>query len=190
MLISLDDEERIRSGITAVAGACEINRAANAAPLDCHQNRNTRAVDDVEGILDVEDATAHIRAQAAAFLGRTCSGVLGGTAAGEGREVHAGGEMLASGGDQDDACLRVIVDIPHDLGQLTPEFRHHGVEFVAALELDMRDVVGDLDVEAAIGHDSLLHRMVFSSAVSTQGREFRRSRSLAPYIDYRKSRRT
>ena len=31
--------------------------------------------------------------------------------------------------------LRVLVDIAHDRGQFVPEFRHHGVQLVAALEL-------------------------------------------------------
>src|SRR6201999_506054 len=47
---------------------------------------------------------------------------------------------------------RVIVDVLHDRRKLGPELRHHGVQLVGALELDMRDAAGDLDVEAAIGH--------------------------------------
>src|SRR5690348_1488308 len=76
--------------------------------------------------------------------------LLAGDAVGSGEdgEVHAGGEMLAGGGDDDHARLRVAVDVVDDPGEVDPLLRREGVEFGPATHDDVGDLVLDRNIEA------------------------------------------
>ena len=147
----LDDEERVLGRVAAVADAGEIDAAADAAALYRHQNRNARAIEHVERLVELEHVLAEIGvARARAPVSRGPQVPLVDPAKTE-RSMPAV-KCLPVEDTTITRAFAPVVDVAHDRGQLAPEFRHHGVELVAALQLQMRDVVFDLDVEAAIGH--------------------------------------
>ena len=67
-------------------------------------------------------------------------------------EIHAGAEVLARGGHDDDAGRRFVVDLAHDARKLGPEGRDNAVQLVRSVEAHVRHLVGDLDVEAGVPH--------------------------------------
>lgn len=71
-------------------------------------------------------------------------------------QVHARGEMLAGRRNHDDPRTRIVVDVAHDGRQRTPELAIHGVESVRPVELQMRDAVGDGDIENALSRAGAL----------------------------------
>src|SRR5262245_58503196 len=79
---------------------------------------------------------------------RICPGACDAVRPGEDGEVHARGEMLAGGGDDDDARLRVAVDVVDDPGEVDPGLRSEGVEFGATAHDDVGDPVLDRHIEA------------------------------------------
>ena len=125
-----------------------VHGAADAAALDRRQHRHAGLIEAGERVLQVADMFAQ---------GFAANGVIHGGgrdhagAVGEDGEVHAGREMLAGRGDDDAAGARVVVDVGNDGRQLVPEGAVHGVEFVGPVQLDVRDMIGDLDIEAGGG---------------------------------------
>ena len=73
----------------------------------------------------------------------------------EHRQFHAGREVLAGRGNDDRAGRGFIVDLVHDLWEFVPECAVHRVERVGALQLNVRDLVLGLDVEAGVGGHEL-----------------------------------
>jgi hypothetical protein len=120
--------------------------AADAAALDRGDHRHARLVEAAEGVLQGVDMLAE------ALAGDVAIGLAAALAdVGEHLQVHAGGEVLAGGGDDDAAGAGVVVDVPYDRRQLRPERLVHGVHRFGAFQLDVGDAVLDGDVEAGPG---------------------------------------
>ena len=92
--------------------------------------------------------------------------------AGEDGKIHAGGEMLAGGRNDDDAGQSAGVNLLDDFGQLAPKGPVHTVELVRPVEAEVGDVVLDLDGKAFIdladglGGGLAAHGLSFQSCVA------------------------
>src|SRR5690606_35393881 len=102
-----------------VAGGDHVDAGANAAALHSGDQRNARLVETGEGFLQRGEVVPEFfRAQVR--VGSDASNAVG---PGEDGEIHPGGEMLAGGGDDDDARHGVAVDVLDDPGQVDPDLR-------------------------------------------------------------------
>src|SRR5262249_46016686 len=100
----------------------------------------------------------HMSAERLAANERIAPGRAERPATGEDGDVHAGAEVLARRGDDNHPRFGAAIDVANDLRKLAPKGPGHGVQLLAALKADVRDLIGDFDVEAFVGHGRLLGR--------------------------------
>ena len=109
----LDAEEGLLAAVAQVAGADQIDAAADAGALDGRQHRHARPLQTAQALLQLQDRAAQVCA-APPELG---VGVGIGDGAAEHRQVHAGAEVPARGGEHQGPHLTAGVELADDLRQ-------------------------------------------------------------------------
>ena len=146
-----DREERVLGGVAHVGRGDHVDRPADAGALDRAEHRHAGRFEGGERLLELERSRSEAFVAPAAMTRRR-----GATepvvARREHRQVHPGAEVPALGGEHHRphrTRRRPLVD---DRRKVPPERRHHRIRLVGADHLEVRHLVGDLDVETLVSH--------------------------------------
>ena len=146
----LDAEERILRGVADAARRDHVHRAADAAAMDGHDDRNAQVFQPREGGLHVGQQVKN----GGAALGAL---VVYGDGAAKGFERHARAEMLACAADDERPCRTFLMQVSQHRVQLTPEGRVHGIQRFWLVQNQMGHLRGGAEGETGEGVDVGVH---------------------------------